>query len=110
MAAAIAVVVGAFAFMSFSGKPNYTPLFTNLQASDAANVTTKLTSDKVPYQLADGGTTILVPASDVDQETALAGPGRLAGHQHRRSVAPRQGGHHQLEHDPAGRLSPGPAG
>jgi len=68
IAAAIAVVVGAFAFMSFSGKPNYTPLFTNLQSSDAANITTKLISDKVPYQLSDGGTTILVPASDVDQE------------------------------------------
>ncbi len=68
IAAAIAVVVGAFAFMSFSGKPNFTPLFTNLQASDAANITAKLTSDKVPYQLADGGSTILVPSSDVDQE------------------------------------------
>ena len=68
MAAAVAVVVGAFAFMSFSGRPNYTPLFTNLQPSDAANITSKLTSDKVPYQLADGGTTIMVPASDVDQE------------------------------------------
>jgi flagellar M-ring protein FliF len=68
VAAAVAVVVGAFAFMSFSGKPSYTPLFTNLQATDAANITAKLTSDKVPYQLADGGSTILVPASDVDQE------------------------------------------
>src|SRR5580658_7408085 len=68
VAAAVAVVVGAFAFMSYSGRPNYTPLFTNLQASDAANITAKLTSDKVPYQLADGGSTILVPASDVDQE------------------------------------------
>ncbi|HVC69128.1 MAG TPA: flagellar basal-body MS-ring/collar protein FliF [Acidimicrobiales bacterium] len=68
VAAAVAVVVGAFAFMSFSGRPNYTPLFTNLQASDAANITTKLTSDKVPYQLSNGGSTIMVPASDVDQE------------------------------------------
>ncbi len=68
IAATIAVVVGAFAFMSFSGKPNYTPLFTNLQSTDAANIASKLTSDKVPYQLADGGSTILVPASDVDQE------------------------------------------
>ncbi|HXQ44574.1 MAG TPA: flagellar basal-body MS-ring/collar protein FliF [Acidimicrobiales bacterium] len=68
IAATIAVVVGAFAFMSFSGKPNYTPLFTNLQSSDAANIASKLTSDKVPYQLSDGGSTILVPASDVDQE------------------------------------------
>ena len=68
MAAAIAVVVGAVAFMSFSDKPTFMPLFTNLQASDAANVTTKLTSDKVPYQLSDNGSTILVPANDVDQE------------------------------------------
>ncbi|HXQ61630.1 MAG TPA: flagellar basal-body MS-ring/collar protein FliF [Acidimicrobiales bacterium] len=68
VAAAIAVVAGAFAFMSYSARPNYTPLFTNLQSSDAANITTKLISDKVPYQLSDGGTTVLVPASDVDQE------------------------------------------
>src|SRR5580692_10902236 len=68
LAAAVAVVVGAFAFMSFSGRPNYTTLFTNLQSSDAANITSKLTTDKVPYQLADGGTTVMVPASDVDQE------------------------------------------
>jgi flagellar M-ring protein FliF len=54
--------------MSYSGRPNYTPLFTNLQSSDAANITSKLTTDKVPYQLSDGGTTIMVPASDVDQE------------------------------------------
>src|SRR5579863_10329854 len=68
VAAAIALVVGAVVFMSFSERPNYQPLFTNLQASDAANVTANLTSDKVPYQLADNGSTILVPASDVDQE------------------------------------------
>ncbi len=68
VAAAIAVVAGAFVFMSYSARPNYTPLFTNLQSSDAANITTKLISDKVPYQLSDGGTTISVPASDVDQE------------------------------------------
>ena len=77
MAAAIAVVVGAFAFMSFSGKPNYTPLFTNLQASDAANITTKLTSDKVPYQLSDGGSTILGPGQRRRPGAALAGPGRV---------------------------------
>jgi flagellar M-ring protein FliF len=76
VAAAVAVVIGAFAFMSFSARPNYTPLFTNLQPSDAANITTKLTSDKVPYQLADGGSTVMVPASDVDQERlALAQAG-----------------------------------
>jgi len=68
LAAAVALVAGAFVFMSFAEKPSYQPLFTNLQPADAANVTAKLTSDKVPYQLADNGSTILVPASDVDQE------------------------------------------
>jgi flagellar M-ring protein FliF len=68
IAAAVALVIGAFAFMSFSARPNYTTLFTNLQTSDAANITAKLTSDKVPYELTDGGTTIEVPAADVDQE------------------------------------------
>lgn len=75
-AAVVAVVVGAVAFMSFAGKPNYVPLFTNLQQSDAANITSALTNDKVPYQLSDNGTTILVPANDVDQQRlALAQQG-----------------------------------
>ena len=91
-------------------KPSFSPLFTNLQPSDAANVTAKLTSDKVPYQLADNGSTILVPASDVDQERLVAGPGRPARHQHRGTVPARQGGCHDLRHDPAGRLSAGAAG
>jgi flagellar M-ring protein FliF len=75
-AAMAAVIVGAAIFMSLSGRPSYAPLFTNLQPADAANVTAKLTSDKVPYQLASGGTTVMVPANDVDQERiALAQAG-----------------------------------
>lgn len=64
----LGLIFGAFMFMSFVDKPTYQPLFTNLQPSDAANVTAKLSSDKVPYELADNGTTVLVPANDVDQE------------------------------------------
>ncbi|HYA68680.1 MAG TPA: flagellar basal-body MS-ring/collar protein FliF [Acidimicrobiales bacterium] len=75
-AAMAAVLVGAAIFMSLSGRPSYAPLFTNLQPSDAANVTSNLTSNKIPYQLADGGTTVMVPANDVDQERiALAQAG-----------------------------------
>ncbi len=66
--AVVAAVVGGLLFMSLSGKPTYSPLFTNLQPSDAAAITAKLTSDKVPYQLANGGSTILVPQNEVDQE------------------------------------------
>ena len=67
-AAVIAMVAGAALFMSLSGKPTFTPLFTNLQAADAANVTSKLAADKVPYQLSDNGSTVNVPANDVSQE------------------------------------------
>jgi flagellar M-ring protein FliF len=70
---ALAVVgVIAVVFMSISGKPSYSILFTNLQASDAASVTQQLATDKVPYQLQDGGSTILVPQNDVDQERLAA--------------------------------------
>ncbi len=66
--ALVGVVVGSLLFMSFVGKPTYTPLFTNLAPADAAGITAKLASDKVPYQLQGGGSTILVPQSQVDQE------------------------------------------
>ncbi len=74
--AAIALVVGVFWFMGAESAPSYQPLFTNLQPADAGAITQQLTSQKIPYQLADGGTTVLVPASAVDQErVALAQQG-----------------------------------
>jgi flagellar M-ring protein FliF len=74
--AAVGVIVAAVVFMGAESKPTYQPLFTNLQSSDAGAITQQLSSQKVPYQLADGGSTILVPAADVDQERiALAQQG-----------------------------------
>jgi flagellar M-ring protein FliF len=74
--AAVGVIVAAVIFMGAESKPTYQPLFTNLQSSDAGAITQQLTSQKVPYQLADGGSTVLVPAADVDQERiALAQQG-----------------------------------
>jgi flagellar M-ring protein FliF len=74
--AVVGVVVGGVVFMHAESKPSYQPLFTNLQASDSGAVTAQLTSSKIPYQLSDGGATILVPAADVDQErVALAEQG-----------------------------------
>ncbi|HWD24982.1 MAG TPA: flagellar basal-body MS-ring/collar protein FliF [Acidimicrobiales bacterium] len=66
--AIVGIVVGLGIFMSLSGKPSYSPLFTNLQSTDAAAITQKLTADHVTYQLQDGGATILVPQNSVDQE------------------------------------------
>jgi flagellar M-ring protein FliF len=74
--AVVGVIVAAFVFMGDESKPTYQPLFTNLQASDAGAITQQLASQKIPYQLADGGSTVLVPAADVDQERiALAQQG-----------------------------------
>jgi flagellar M-ring protein FliF len=74
--AAVGVIVAGVLFMGAESKPTYQPLFTNLQSSDAGAITQQLASQKVPYQLADGGSTILVPAADVDQErVALAQQG-----------------------------------
>jgi len=71
--AVVVMIVAVAIFADISGKTPYSPLFTNLSTTDAASITAKLSSDGVPYQLEDGGTTILVPPSDVDsQRLALA--------------------------------------
>jgi flagellar M-ring protein FliF len=62
------LAVAGYAYSQYAGRPQYAPLFTNLTAADAAAMTTKLSSDHVPYQLADGGTAILVPQGNVNQE------------------------------------------
>ena len=47
--------------------PAMAPLFTQLQPSDAAAIVSQLQSQHVPYQLANGGATIMVPQSQVYQ-------------------------------------------
>ena len=74
--AVVAALVGAGLFVSWASKPTYAPLFSGLSSTDAAAVTAKLTEAKEPYQLADGGQTILVPQADVyQQRITLSGKG-----------------------------------
>jgi flagellar M-ring protein FliF len=70
--ALFAVVVVAFVFMSVSGRPTYSMLFTNLHPADASAITQQLAANHVPYELQNGGTTILVPQNQVDQERLTA--------------------------------------
>jgi flagellar M-ring protein FliF len=72
-----ALALGGTAFATWATKPTYAPLFNNLAADDASAITTQLTADKVPFQLADGGTSILVPQADVDAERLKAGAAGL---------------------------------
>ncbi len=53
---------GAMLALELKG-PRYLPLFTDLETRDAAEVVRKLEEMKVPYRLADGGRTVLVPES-----------------------------------------------
>src|SRR4051812_19158512 len=59
------LAVAMFMFTKWSSKPNYSPLFSNLSAKDAGDITKALDGMKVPYQLTDGGGTITVPQSNV---------------------------------------------
>jgi flagellar M-ring protein FliF len=65
--AVVAVLVGGFLFTKWSSSPSYTSLYSSLSAKDASDVTNQLTSKGIPYKLADGGATILVPRSEVYQ-------------------------------------------
>jgi flagellar M-ring protein FliF len=63
--AVIAIAVGGYFFATWVSKPSYSPLFSNLASSDAAAIVEQLDADGVPYELTDGGNTILVPKDQV---------------------------------------------
>lgn len=65
--AILTLAVGGFFFAKWASAPTMVPLFTNLEASDASEITSKLSSSNIQYKLADGGKTILVPQSKVYQ-------------------------------------------
>lgn len=66
------LVLGTVALVSWLTRPTYAPLFTGLQSSDASAVVAQLGKDNVPYQLADGGSTVLVPQEKVYDERLKA--------------------------------------
>ena len=59
------LVLGGAAFMRWASTPTLQPLFTNLAASDASAIVDQLDSQGVRYELADGGSSVLVPREDV---------------------------------------------
>jgi flagellar M-ring protein FliF len=74
--ALLGVIAAVVVLASLMSSTSYQPLFTGLQPASAAAIVNQLQSSKVPYKLADGGATVLVPASEVDQERlALAADG-----------------------------------
>ncbi|SOD71339.1 flagellar M-ring protein FliF [Jatrophihabitans sp. GAS493] len=74
--ALLAVTIGGYVFTQWAAKPTYSPLFTNLSATDASAIIDKLNTNKVPYQLAAGGTEIDVPQANLyAQRLAISAAG-----------------------------------
>jgi flagellar M-ring protein FliF len=66
------LALGGLALTSWLTRPSYSPLFTGLASADASAVVQQLGKDGVPYQLADGGSTVLVPQESVYDERLKA--------------------------------------
>lgn len=74
--APLIVATALFSLIFWASRPQYVTLFTKLSATEAGGITAKLNELKVGYQLADNGSTILVPhkdASEVRLQLANAG-------------------------------------
>ncbi|GAB7189398.1 flagellar basal-body MS-ring/collar protein FliF [Kineococcus sp. NUM-3379] len=70
IAVVVALLGGGIMFSRWAATPAYTPLFSNLTGTDASAIVEKLKASGTPYQISDGGATILVPQADV-YETRL---------------------------------------
>ncbi|MGJ7441885.1 flagellar basal-body MS-ring/collar protein FliF [Aquipuribacter sp. MA13-6] len=62
---AVALLVGAVVFVQWQRAPQLGPLFTGLSSADGGAVVEQLQAAGVPYELADGGATVLVPSDRV---------------------------------------------
>ncbi|MGY6499377.1 MAG: flagellar basal-body MS-ring/collar protein FliF [Acidimicrobiales bacterium] len=78
--AVLAVFAGIFMFTRLAGETDYASLYTNLEPADAAAVTERLSTDGVPYRLADAGSTVQVPRSQLyDVRMQLSADGMPGG-------------------------------
>jgi flagellar M-ring protein FliF len=74
---AIAVAVALIAASVFwAQRPDYVILYSNLKTEDAGKIVDRLRTEKIPYELTDGGRTVLVPSRHVyDMRLNLATEG-----------------------------------
>jgi flagellar M-ring protein FliF len=63
--AVVFVFLAMFMFTKWAGKPDYAPLFTDLDSKSAGEVTQALDSAGVSYKLTDGGSTVEVPRANL---------------------------------------------
>src|SRR3954454_2459498 len=66
IAAVIALIIGGYFFATWASTPSYSILFNNLSTKDAGAIVQSLQKANAPYELANGGQTILVPQDQVN--------------------------------------------
>lgn len=66
MSGAAALLVVITVILLLTNIKQYAPLYSNLSTSEAGQIKDTLDSQKVPYKLSNGGTTISVPQNQVD--------------------------------------------
>ncbi len=74
--APLMVAVALISLITWAGRPQYVAILTKLSDTEAGEITTKLKDLKADYQLADNGSTIMVPqqlAADLRIQLASAG-------------------------------------
>jgi flagellar M-ring protein FliF len=87
-----ALALAGFVFYSWAAKPTYAPLFSNLSGTDASAIVDQLASEGTPYELADGGQTIMVPQDKVyDLRIKMSGAGLPAEAESGYSLLDKQG-------------------
>ncbi len=64
----VAIVLGLWVFVTWLTKPTYAPLFSNLASKDASAIVDQLDAAGVPYELTDGGQTVMVPQDQLYQQ------------------------------------------
>jgi flagellar M-ring protein FliF len=88
----VALVAGGAAFLQWQNAPRYGPLFTGLSSADGGAVVEQLQSAGVPYRIADGGATILVPSDQVyEQRLQMSAAGLPSGDSAGYSLLDEQG-------------------
>ena len=71
-----ALLLAGFLVFQWASTPSYSPLFTNLSAKDASAVIDKLDANGTPYEITNGGSTVMVPQDAVyASRIALSGAG-----------------------------------
>ncbi|WP_229067923.1 flagellar basal-body MS-ring/collar protein FliF [Actinoplanes sp. DH11] len=64
--AVVALIVGGYFFATWAAKPSYQILFNNLSTKDASAIVESLQKTGVSYELANDGSTIMVPRDQVN--------------------------------------------